>query len=225
MLTTLERQLHVLGGLDLLHGAGDIKSLGIVGGVSLVRLGLHIALNEEAVIVEVARVTGNAIIISHVLGTQALLASHERLVEFLTMAGADDLGAHVTKDLLDGLGKITDGGCRGLLHEEVAGIRVLKCKLDKIDGLVEIHKEAGHVGISHRQRLALADAVDKQRDDRTAGAHYVAVAGAADGGAAGPVAGVGVDDGLHHRLGLAHGIDGICGLAVVYFFAWKRQFY
>ena len=62
------------------------------------------------------------------------------------------------------------------------------------------------------ERLALADAVDEQRDDAAARAHDVAVAGAADGGAAGAVAGVGVDDRLHHGLGLAHGVDGVGGL-------------
>lgn len=212
MLATLERKLHVLGGLDLLHGAGDIKALSIVRGVGLVSLGLHIALNEEAIIVKVARIAGDAIVAAHVLGTQALLASHERLVELLTVAGADDLGTHVTKDLLDGLGKIADGGSRSLLHEKVAGIRVLKCELDKVYCLVEVHKEAGHVGIGHRQRLALANTVDKQRDDGTTGAHDVTVARATDGCAASAVTRVGVDYGLHHGLRLAHGVDGVRGL-------------
>ena len=70
-------------------------------------------------------------------------------------------------------------------------------------------REAGHVGVGDGERLALADAVDEQRDDAAARTHDVAVAGAADGGAAGAVAGVGVDDGLHHGLGLAHGVDGV----------------
>lgn len=211
MLAALESQLHVLGGLDLLHGAGNIKSLGIMGGVGLVSLGLHITLDEEAVIVEVARVASDAIVVAHVLGAQALLACHKSLVELLAMAGADDLGAHVTKDLLNSLGKITDGRSRSLLHEEVTGVRVLKCELDKVYCLVKVHEEAGHVGIGHRQRLALADAVDKQRDDGATGAHDVAVACAADGRAASAVTRVGVDDGLHHGLGLAHCIDGVRG--------------
>ena len=212
MLAALERQLHVLGGLNLLHGTRDIKSLSIVRGIGLVSLGLHIALNEEAIIVEVTRVAGDAIVVAHVLSTQTLLASHERLVKLLAMAGTDDLSAHVPKDLLNGLGKITDGGCGRLLHKKVAGIRILKCELNKVNGLVEIHEEAGHVGIGHRQRLALADTVDKQRDDGTTGAHDVAVARAADGRAASAVARISVDDRLHHGLGLAHSIDGVRSL-------------
>ena len=47
MLATLKRQLHVLGGLDLLHGAGDVQSLGVVGGVGLVRLGPDVASTKK----------------------------------------------------------------------------------------------------------------------------------------------------------------------------------
>ena len=97
----------------------------------------------------------------------------------------------------------------GLLDEQVTGVGVLEGELHQVHGLVQVHEEAGHVGVGHRQRLALSDAVDEQRDDAAARAHDVAVAGAADGGATCAVAGVGVDDGLHHGLGLAHGVDGV----------------
>ena len=177
MLAALERQLHVLGGLDLGDGALHVEPLGVVGGVGLVCLGLHLAVDDELVVVQVARVAGHAIVAAHVLGAQSLLAGHEGLEELLAVAGADHLGAHAAEDLLH--------------------------------GLVQVHEEAGHVGVGDRERLAPADAVDEQRDDAAARAHDVAVAGAADGGAAGAVAGVGVDDGLHHGLGLAHGVDGV----------------
>ena len=209
MLAALEGELHVLGGLDLLHGAGDVQSLGVVGGVGLVRLGPHVALDEEAVVVEVTRVAGHAVVVAHVVCAQALLAGHERLVELLAVAGADHLGAHMSEDLLDRLGQVSDGGGRGLLDEQVAGVGVLEGELDEVDRLVEVHEEAGHAGVGHGERLALADPVDEQRDHAAARAHHVAVARAADGRAAGAVAGVGVDDGLHHGLGLAHGVDGV----------------
>lgn len=125
------------------------------------------------------------------------------------MAGADHLGAHAAEDLLDGLGEVADGGGGGLLDEQVAGVGVLEGELHQVHGLVQVHEEAGHVGVGDRERLAFPDAVDEQRDDAAARAHDVAVAGAADGGASGAVAGVGVDDGLHHGLGLAHGVDGV----------------
>ena len=212
MLAALERKLHILSGLDLLDGPSDIKTLGIVRGIGLVRLGPHVALDEEAVIVKVARVAGNAIVVAHVLGAQALLAGHECLIELLAVAGADNLGSHMSEDLLDRLGQVSDRGSRGLLDEQVAGVGVLEGELDEVDRLVEVHEEAGHVGVGHGERLTLADAVDEQRDDGTAGTHHVAIARAADGRATGAVARVGVDDRLHHCLGLAHSVDGICSL-------------
>ena len=212
MLAALECQLHVLGRLDLGDGALHVESLGVVGGVGLVGLGLHLAVHDELVVVQVARVAGHAVVAAHVLGPQSLLAGHEGLEELLAVAGADHLGAHAAEDLLDGLGEVADGGRRRLLDEQVAGVGVLEGELHQVHRLVQVHEEAGHVGVGDRQRLALADAVDEQRDDAAARAHDVAVAGAADGGAAGAVAGVGVDYGLHHGLGLAHGVDGVCGL-------------
>lgn len=212
MLAALQGQLHVLGGLDLGDGALDVEPLGVVGGVGLVGLGLHLAVDDELVVVQVARVAGDAVVAAHVLGPQALLAGHEGLEEFLAVAGADHLGSHASEDLLHGLGEVADRGGRRLLDEQVAGVGVLEGELDQVDRLVQVHEEAGHVRVGDRERLALADAVDEQRDDAAARAHDVAVAGAADGGAAGAVAGVGVDDGLHHGLGLAHGVDGVCRL-------------
>lgn len=212
MLAALQGQLHVLGGLDLGDGTLHVETLRVVGGVGLVGLGLHLAVDDELVVVQVARVAGHAVVAAHVLGAQSLLAGHEGLVELLAVAGADDLGAHAAEDLLHGLGEVADGRCRRLLDEQVAGVGVLEGELNQVHGLVQVHEEAGHVGVGDRERLALADAVDEQRYDRAARAHDVAVAGAADGGAAGAVAGVGVDDGLHHGLGLAHGVDGVCGL-------------
>lgn len=116
------------------------------------------------------------------------------------------------EDLLDGLGEVADRGGGRLLDEQVAGVGVLEGELHQVHGLVQVHEEAGHVGVGDRQRLPFSDAVDEQRDDAAARAHDVAVAGAADGGASCAVAGVGVDDGLHHGLGLAHGVDGVGGL-------------
>ena len=212
MLAALERQLHVLGGLDLGDGALNVEPLGVVGGVGLVGLGLNLAVDDELVVVQVARVAGDAVVAAHVLGAQSLLAGHEGLEELLAVAGADDLGAPAAEDLLHGLGEVADGRRRRLLDEQVAGVGVLEGELHQVDRLVQVHEEAGHVGVGDRQRLPFSDAVDEQRDDRAARAHDVAVAGAADGGAAGAVAGVGVDDGLHHGLGLAHGVDGVGGL-------------
>ena len=91
---------------------------------------------------------------------------------------------------------------------------MLKREHDQVNGLVQVHQEAGHIGVGDRDGVAGADLVNEQRNDAAAAAHDVAVAGAADRRAAalGGHAGVGIDDVLHHRLGDAHGVDGIGGL-------------
>ena len=82
---------------------------------------------------------------------------------------------------------------------------------DQIHSLVQIHQEAGHVGVSNGDGVASLDLIDEQRNDGATAAHDVAVTGAADGRAAplGSHTGVGVDDVLHHGLGNAHGVDGV----------------
>lgn len=60
--------------------------------------------------------------------------------------------------------------------------------------------------------VACLDLVDEQRDNGTAGAHNVAVTGAADGSALFTLSsytGIGVDDVLHHGLGDTHSVDGV----------------
>ena len=130
------------------------------------------------------------------------------------MAGADDVRAGVAEQLLHGLGQVADGGGVGLLDEQIARVCMLKREHDQVNGLVQVHQEAGHIGVGDRDGVAGADLVNEQRNDAAAAAHDVAVAGAADRRAAalGGHAGVGVDDVLHHRLGDAHGVDGVGGL-------------
>ena len=175
---------------------------------------VNLALDDELVIVQVAVVGGHAVVAAHVLATQALLAGHQRLKQLLAVAGADDVRAGVAEQLLHGLGQVADGGGIGLLDEQVARVRMFKREHDQVDGLVEIHQKAGHAGVGDRDGVAGLDLVDEQRNDAAAAAHDVAVAGAADRRAAalGSHTGVGIDDVLHHRLGDAHGVDGIGGL-------------
>ena len=175
---------------------------------------VNLALDDELVIVQVAVVGGHAVVAAHVLATQALLAGHQRLKQLLAVAGADDVRAGVAEQLLHGLGQVADGGGVGLLDEQIARVCMLKREHDQVNGLVQVHQEAGHIGVGDRDGVAGADLVNEQRNDAAAAAHDVAVAGAADRRAAalGGHAGVGVDDVLHHRLGDAHGVDGVGGL-------------
>ena len=91
---------------------------------------------------------------------------------------------------------------------------MLEGKHNKIHSLVQVHQEAGHVGVGDGDGVASLDLVNEQRNDGATAAHHVAVTGAADGRATTfrSHTGVGVDDVLHHGLGDAHSVDGIGGL-------------
>ena len=129
------------------------------------------------------------------------------------MTGADDVRAGIAEQLLDSLSQIADGGSIRLLDEQITGICMLESEQDQIHRLVQVHQKAGHVGVGDGDGVASLDLVNEQRNDGTAAAHNVAVAGAADGGTAtlSSHTGVSVDDMLHHGLGDTHSVDGISG--------------
>ena len=175
---------------------------------------MDLALDHEFVVVQVAIVRSDAEVVAHILAAQTLLTGHQSLEQLLAVAGADDVGAGVAEELLNSLGQVADGGSVGLLDEQVTGIAMLEGEHNQIHSLVQVHQEAGHVGVSDGDGVASLDLVDEQGDDAAAGAHDVAVAGAADSRAAALSShtGVGVDDVLHHGLGDAHSVDGVGGL-------------
>ena len=175
---------------------------------------MDLALDHELVVVQIAVVGSDTEVVAHILAAQTLLTGHQSLEQLLAVAGADDVGAGVAEELLNSLGQVADGGSVGLLNEQVTGVSVLEGEHDQIHSLVQIHQETSHVGVGDGDGVASLDLVDEQGDDAAAGAHDVAVAGAADGGAAALCGhtGVGIDDVLHHGLGDAHGVDGIGGL-------------
>ena len=175
---------------------------------------MYLAFDKVLVVVQVAVVGSDAEIAAHVLAAGALLLGHQRFVQLFAVAGADDAGAGVAKQRLHRLGQVADGGSVRLLDEQVAGVGVLKGEHDQVHRLVQVHQKAGHVGVGDGDGVAGLDLLHKQRDHRAAAAHDVAVPGAADDRPAplGGHAGVGGDDVLHHRLGDAHGVDGVGGL-------------
>ena len=175
---------------------------------------MDLALDHELIIVQVAVVGGDAEVVTHILAAQTLLAGHQSLEQLLAVTGTDDVGAGVAEELLNSLGQVADGGSVGLLNEQVTGVAVLEGEHNQIHSLVQVHQEAGHVGIGDGDGIAVFNLVDEQGDDAAPGAHDVAVAGAADGGAAALCGhtGVGVDDVLHHGLGDAHSVDRVGGL-------------
>ena len=182
-----------------------------MAGVALVRHGVHLSLDHILVVVKVAVVRRHAVVVAHVLAAQPLLAGHEGFVELLAVARADDVRARVAEQLLHRLRQVADGGCVRLLDEQVARIGVLEGEHHQIDRFVEVHEEAGHVGVGDGDGIARLDLVNEQRDHRAARAHDVPIARAGDDRAAAlrRYAGVGINHALHHGFADAHGVDGI----------------
>ena len=116
---------------------------------------MNLALDEVLVIVQVAVVGGNAVIVAHILAAHPLFLGHQGLVQLFAVAGADHAGAGVAKQLLHGFGQIANGGSIGFLDQQIARIGVLKGKHDKVNGLIQVHQKAGHVGIGNSDWLAI----------------------------------------------------------------------
>ena len=172
---------------------------------------MNLALDHELIVVQVAVVSSNTEVVTHILATQALLTGHQGLEQLLAVTSADDVRTGITKQLLDCLCQIADGGSIRLLDEQITGICMLESEQDQIHSLVQVHQKTGHVGVSDGDGVASLDLVNEQRNNTATATHDVAVTGAADGSAATlrSHTGVGVDDVLHHGLGNAHGVDGV----------------
>ncbi len=129
------------------------------------------------------------------------------------MADADDLDVFLlaAEEFADGLGLGLDGAGGGFLDEDVAVLAVLEGEEDEVHSLFEAHDETGHPGFGESDGVAFADLVDPKGNDGAAGAHHVAVAGAADLGITG-IPALGHGDFLLEGLADAHRVNGVCGL-------------
>lgn len=205
--------LNILQGGDFGLGLLKVQTVGVVG-VELFDLGtLGVALLEELVIVQTAVVSGYTVEVAHILGLGALLLGEQCLVHFLSVADADhfDILLLASKELANGLSLGLDRASGGFLHEDIAVVAMLESEEDEIDGLLQRHDEAGHLGLGQRDGVAITNLVYPQGNNRTAGAHHIAIAGATDLGFA-RIAALSDGDLLLHGLGDTHGVDGIGGL-------------
>ena len=89
--------MDVVGGEDFPDGARHVQAGGVVAGVGLVGHGVDLAFDDELVVVQVPVVGGDAEVFAHVLAAQTFLPGHEGFKELFAVAGADDVGAGVTK--------------------------------------------------------------------------------------------------------------------------------
>ena len=141
-----------------------------------------VAFGEILVVVQVAVIGRNPIKIPHILGLRALLFRQQGFVHLLPVADADHLDRLLVaaEQLAHGLGLRPDGAGRSLLDEDVAVDALLEGEKHQIHRLVERHDEAGHGRLGQGDGEPLANLLDPERDDRSPGAHHVAVARAAD---------------------------------------------
>lgn len=182
-----------------------------MAGIALIRHGMYLPLDHKLIIVQIAVIRRHAIIAAHILAAQALFAGHEGLIELLAMARADDIRSRIAEQPLYSLRQIADGGSIRLLDEQIAWVGVLEGEHHQVHRLIQVHQEAGHIGVCDGDRISRLDLIDEQRNHTAPAAHDIAIARAADDRAAAlrRHASVRVDDMLHHGLRDAHGVDGI----------------
>src|SRR3989338_3164765 len=126
-----------------------------------------------------------------VRGPEHLLLGHEDLVDLLARADAHDLGGVglvAGGALRVGAREVHDPAGRGLLHEDLAALRVREGVEHEVHGLGEREHEAGHELVSDAERLFLRDEALQGGDHGAAGADHVAVAHAGEGGLVVPAA-------------------------------------
>ena len=174
------------------------------------QVALSIPLFEVFVIVKTAVVGGNAVEVAEIDRAGAFFVGQQRFVHLFAVADADDTDVLFlpAEQFAHRLRLRLDRARRRFLHENVPARAVFKCEQHQIDRFVQGHDEAGHARFSDGDRVAVFDLVDPQRNYAPARAHDIAVAGAADFRRLRRTR-FRHDDFLHHRLGRAHGIDGI----------------
>lgn len=178
--------LNILQGGDLGLGFLKVQAVGVVGVELLYLRTLRVALLEELIVVQTAVVSGYTVEVAHILGLGALLLSKQCLIHLLSVADADhfDVLLLASEELTNGLGLGLDGASGGFLYEDIAVVAMLESEEDEIDGLLQRHDEAGHLGLGQRDGIAITNLINPQGNNRTTGAHHVAVAGTADLGIA-----------------------------------------
>ena len=173
---------------------------------------LGIPLLEVFVIIKAAVVGGDAVEVAEIDRAGAFFIGQQRFVHLFAVADSDDPDVLLlpAEQFAHRLRLRLDRARRRFLHENVPARAVFEREQHQVDRFVQGHDEAGHARFGDGDRVAVFDLVDPQRNDAPARTHDVAVAGAADFRRL-RRARFRHDHFLHHRLGGAHGIDGIRG--------------
>lgn len=174
--------LNILQTRNLLFRLFQVESPGVIGVELVDEDALGVPFLEELVVVEVAVVGRHPVEVAHVNGLGCFFLGQEGLVHLLAMTDTDDFDVFLlaAEQLANGLGLGLDGAGGGLLDQDVTVTAVLEGKEDKVDGFVERHDEPCHGGFRERDRAAITDLLDPERDYGTTGAHDIAISGAAN---------------------------------------------
>ena len=130
------------------------------------------------------------------------------------MADADDLDLIIRMEkFLHSLCLYLNRTCRRFLHHDIAALGILEREDNKLHRLFQAHNESCHGRLCNRDRMAVLNLLDPERDHGASGTHHVAVACTADACLLRRDSpGLGHDHLLHHRLGCAHRIHRISRL-------------
>ena len=205
---------HVVCGHDLSDHTIHVQTGGVMAGIGLVSLSQNAALNIELVVIQAAAVRADAKIMAHIGAAQTLFPGHESLVQLFAVAGANDLLLGLSKSLHHTVGQIANRGGVGLLDKQIARFGMIKGESYKVHCLVKIHQKARHVRISDCNGRMALDLVDKERDDRAARAHNIAVTGTGQNrpSSVESLLRAGLHDLLAEGLAHTHGVDRVGGL-------------
>lgn len=195
---SVELVLDVLEAGDFGFGLFYVQTGGVVGIEFGEDVALFVAFLEEFVVIEAAVVGRYAIEVAHIDCLGAFFVGEEGFVHLLSVADADDFDGVLEtlcafafeaaacllfEELAYGFCLGLDGAGGSFLDEDVAILAVFEGEEDEVNGLFETHNEAGHLGLGEGDGVAAADLVYPEGDDASAGAHHIAVTGAADFGA------------------------------------------
>ena len=175
------------------------------------QVALGVPLLEVFVIIEAAVVGGDAVEIAEIDRAGAFFVGQQRFVHLFAVADADDPDVLFlpAEQFAHRLRLRLNRTRRRFLHENVPARAVFEREQHQVDRFVQRHDEAGHARFGDGDRVTVFDLIYPERNDAAARAHDVAVTGATDFRRL-RRARFRHDHFLHHRLGCAHGVDGVC---------------
>ena len=112
------------------------------------------AFHKEFVIVQVAGITGDTVVITHIDGFGHLFTGHQCFVQFLSVTGTDNPDISSTMvQLFQCISQDIQGSGRSFLNKQVTVMAVLESIQHQVYGIIQSHHETGHVGVRYSNRI------------------------------------------------------------------------